>query len=51
VVRDARELAETIIKIVNDPDGSREKGKKALNALTSEQGVTRRYIQALEPLI
>ena len=51
LVSDARELAETIIKIVKNLDGSREKGKKALNALMSEQGVTRRYIQALEPLI
>jgi len=51
VVRDARELAEAIIKIVNDLDGSRGKGKKALDALKSEQGVTNRYIQALEPLL
>ena len=51
VVRDARELAEAIIKIVNDLDGSRDKGKKALDALNGEQGVTNRYIQALEPLL
>jgi 3-deoxy-D-manno-octulosonic-acid transferase len=50
-VRDARELAEAIITIFNDTDGSREKGKKALEALRGEQGVTDRYIQALEPLL
>jgi 3-deoxy-D-manno-octulosonic-acid transferase len=51
VVRDACELAEIIIKILNDLDGSRDKGKKALNALKAERGVTNRYIRALEPLL
>jgi 3-deoxy-D-manno-octulosonic-acid transferase len=51
LVRDARELAEAIIKILNNLDGSREKGKKALHALMSEQGVTNRYIRVLEPLL
>jgi 3-deoxy-D-manno-octulosonic-acid transferase len=51
VVKDARELAETIIKVIIDLDGSREKGKMALDALKGEQGVTKRYIQALESLL
>jgi 3-deoxy-D-manno-octulosonic-acid transferase len=51
VVKDARELAETIIKVLNDLDGSREKGKMALDALRGEQGVTKRYIQVLESLL
>ena len=51
VVRDARGLAEAIIKILKNLDGSREKGKRALDALKGEQGVTDRYIQALEPLL
>ncbi|HVN70607.1 MAG TPA: 3-deoxy-D-manno-octulosonic acid transferase [Desulfomonilia bacterium] len=51
LVQDARGLEETLIAILKDPAGSRRKGREALDALLRVQGVTGRYIQAIEPLL